>query len=269
MTAPYVFSPLIVLALAVGWWIRNKLSGAQIVVLEERLRLAKDRDQDVQRAREKLEEEVGDLKSQIAAGAPKEQLAPFSAKVDAALGEFKSANTALNAAITQGTGYLAMTDVERLRKREQWLREEIRAMRKLIQGQSQWGITVLAVLELNLYYIRKDAHAYLVAQHRIAENQLLPFSRWAIGTVFLAVLASLFVSIQRRFVAHHQFYRRELASMNGGYSGIIETPQPGGAGWNTIVPFIMMFTLPVLDLANWAFFYVGQVILDVNFSIPW
>ena len=162
-----------------------------------------------------------------------------------------------------------IVDADKLKAREQWLREEIRSTRGLMQRQAQWGITVLAAIALNLYYIRKDAHAYLVAQKQIAENELLPFSRWVIGTIFLCVLATLFLSIQRRFIKHHQAYRRELCDMRGGYSGIREPLEAGGVKWTTVVPFALMFTLPLLDLVLWFVFYVGEAVLNVRIAIPW
>lgn len=114
MTAPYVLLPLMVLALLIGWWIGNKLASARveglngtvdnlkanIAVLEARLELAADREKDVQRARAELEKQVQELKAQVGAGAPNEKIRAITARVDAAIGEFTTANTALSTAIT-------------------------------------------------------------------------------------------------------------------------------------------------------------------------
>jgi chromosome segregation ATPase len=133
ITAPYIILPLMVLSLVAGWWIGNKLASAgisglngtisnlnaRIGVLEERLRFAAEREQDVQRARETLEKQVEELKAQIAAGAQKEELAPISARVDAALGEFRAANTALSAiiGIHQPQSVTLTTNVNRANKK--------------------------------------------------------------------------------------------------------------------------------------------------------
>src|SRR4051794_28702830 len=58
MSAPYVFMPLIALALMLGWWIGSKLAGARVEVLEERLKLAVDQERYVQHARTELEKQT-------------------------------------------------------------------------------------------------------------------------------------------------------------------------------------------------------------------
>src|ERR1700685_3800245 len=104
---------------------------------------------------------------------------------------------------------------EQLKLREQWLREELRALRTVLVSQMQWGITVLTAAGLNLYYIRKDVKAHLVSQHFLKEGELLPFFRWFVGTIFLCILAGVFASSMRRIVRHHQQYRTQLQAMDG------------------------------------------------------
>jgi hypothetical protein len=114
ISAPYLAMPLMVMALMVGWWIGNRLAGARleglsgsidnfkanIEALKQRLDLAIDREADVQRARTELEQQVLELKAQIAVGAPNEKLAAASAKVGVAITEFSTANDALTIALT-------------------------------------------------------------------------------------------------------------------------------------------------------------------------
>ena len=71
----------------------------RVGVLEERLRLWKEREEDVrqkldesEKKRDELEKRIQELEAQIAAGAPEEELAETSAKVDTAYRDFVTAN---------------------------------------------------------------------------------------------------------------------------------------------------------------------------------
>jgi hypothetical protein len=157
-------------------------------------------------------------------------------------------------------------EVERFRLKEQWLREELRASRTQLLGQMQWGITVLAAVGINLYYIRKDVHAHLVQQAVITPQEILPFTRWFLGTFFLLVLAWVFTALAKRLSSHHGVYRQQLIDMDGGYSGIRErVPR---ASFLYRAPFIMFFSIPAIDLLTWALFYAGER-LRINILIPW
>jgi hypothetical protein len=113
ITAPYIIFPLIVVGLIIGWWIGSRLGGAGISglnatignlntrneVLEERLRLAADRERDVREKMASLEREFQQWKAQVAADAPRETLAPLTGNVNSAFEQLKTANTALGAAL--------------------------------------------------------------------------------------------------------------------------------------------------------------------------
>lgn len=157
---------------------------------------------------------------------------------------------------------------DQLKTREQWIREELRAVRTLLQSQMQWGITVLAAVGLNLYYIRKDAKIHLVEQKVLQANELLPFFRWIIGTVFLVVLAAVFASAMRRVSLHHWAYRTQLRDMNGGYSGIVERIPVANNRFLNSTPYILFFAIPALDFFIWCLFYAGEK-LQIQFLIPW
>jgi hypothetical protein len=148
--------------------------------------------------------------------------------------------------------------------REQWLREELRASRTLITSLMQWGLTVLAAVALNLYYIRKDVHTHLVSSNIIQANEILPITRWLLGTAFLTLLAAVFTSYGNRFSAHHGHYRQLLLDMNGGYSGIKERVPRARLLYHA--PLMIFFCIPLLDLAVWFLFYAGE---KLNFSISW
>jgi hypothetical protein len=156
---------------------------------------------------------------------------------------------------------------DQLKTKEQWLREELRATRTLIHNQMQWGVTVLTAAALNLYYIRKDAKAHLVEQKLLLPNELLPFFRWIIGTVFLLVVASVFASTMRRVALHLQAYRKQLRAMEPSYSGIVETIPVGNNRFLNNTPYVLFFAIPALDLTIWTLFYAGEK-LQISFLIP-
>jgi hypothetical protein len=144
-------------------------------------------------------------------------------------------------------------DEEKLKCKEQWLRDELRAARTLLVSQMQWGITVLAAVEINLYYIRRDAKAYLIEQNIINTNESFPLVRWLVGTSFLLVLAFVFSRVMKRASDHHRAYRTQLVNLNGGYSGIEETIKVGDRVLN-MSPSIMFFSMPAFDFILWFIF---------------
>src|SRR4051812_23862030 len=97
-----------------------------------------------------------------------------------------------------------------LKTKEDWLRQELRASRTLFASQLQWGVTVLAAVELNLYYVRRDVARYLIELGALKPNELLPITRWLIGTTFLLMLAGIFARYTKRTIRHHVDYRQQL-----------------------------------------------------------
>jgi septal ring factor EnvC (AmiA/AmiB activator) len=106
--APHIVLPLMFAAAVAAWWFKSKTTQSLIDekterggVLEERLRLWKEREEDVrqkldesEKKRDELEKRIQELEAQIAAGAPEEELAETSAKVDTAYRDFVTANNA-------------------------------------------------------------------------------------------------------------------------------------------------------------------------------
>jgi hypothetical protein len=128
---------------------------------------------------------------------------------------------------------------------------------------AQWGATVLAAAELNLYYIRRDVTKHLVEMKRLQPAELLPLGRWLVGTVFLIVVASVFAGYMRRLASRHRIYRQQLDAAPN-YSGIREIVKPGG----TIhyLHYWLFFVFPAFDVVLWALFFVGE---RLSVSIPW
>jgi hypothetical protein len=109
---------LLVAAFTIAWKLKGAIDDGQIKerdakidTLNERLLFAGEREQAVQKAREELEKQVQELKRQVTAGAPKETLAPITARVDTALGDFRSANNELQKALVMIDGRPAEYEV--------------------------------------------------------------------------------------------------------------------------------------------------------------
>ncbi|WP_143271689.1 hypothetical protein [Bradyrhizobium mercantei] len=146
-SAPYVLMPLVALALMVGWWIGNKLAGARveglngtienlkshIELLESRFNFATAREGDVHRARNELEKQLLELRSEVATGVSAEKLAATSAKVDAAVTELSTANDSLAIALTsEGSELEFYTQLEqRLPGQTERLKEFVGSLKPL------------------------------------------------------------------------------------------------------------------------------------------
>jgi len=103
-SAPWVILPLVVLGAVVAWWFRGKIDDGETRALRAQLDLAKARESDAKEKQAEFEKQLQYLRSKTAAGAPKEELAIISARVDTALGEFKAANNAVNYVLTAEPG---------------------------------------------------------------------------------------------------------------------------------------------------------------------
>jgi hypothetical protein len=153
---------------------------------------------------------------------------------------------------------------EQAKVKEEWLREELRAVRTRMLGLLQWGVTVLAAAELNLYYIRRDATKHLVEQRVLQPNELLPFLRWFTGTLLLIILACVFSTYMRRQVHRLIAYRKQLLGMNPSYSGIVEDLPTGGT--ISRLHYLLFFIFPCFDLFVWLMFFAGK---KFQINIPW
>jgi hypothetical protein len=152
---------------------------------------------------------------------------------------------------------------EKLKIKEQWLREEIRADRTLMTSVLQWGVAVLAAVQLNLYGIRHDAAAHMVTAGVLRAGEILPLFRWVIGTLFLTMLAAIFSGYMTRAAHRHRNNRKQLVAMSPNYSGIKEDIPAGGSihYWH----YALFFLFPAFDLFMWCWFYVGEITIHV----PW
>jgi len=152
-------------------------------------------------------------------------------------------------------------EMERSKLREEWLREEIRAVRTLAFTLIQWGVTVLTAVETSLYYLRRDVTEHLVASHRILPGELIPWPRWLLGTLFLLFLAYIFSNLLNYLNKKLVSYREQLIA-GPSYSGIVEV-QPAKTKWS-LAPHLLFYAFPLIDLALYFGFSVAK-----SFNIPW
>jgi hypothetical protein len=104
--------------------------------------------------------------------------------------------------------------MERRKITEQWLREELRASRVLRQNTIQWGVTVIAAVELNLYYVRRDIvqNGGLKALME-PDAGLFGIPRWFVGTSFIALLCVIFSILVSRFMNRTRLYAKQLGTI--------------------------------------------------------
>jgi hypothetical protein len=106
--APHIVGPLLIAACGAGWWLKAAIAKGQIKARDERLSLAAERVAFANEKEVEVTKQFELLKKKTAAGAPKEELAAISAKVDTSLGEFKTANTAAAHVLRAESGSFAV-----------------------------------------------------------------------------------------------------------------------------------------------------------------
>ena len=149
---------------------------------------------------------------------------------------------------------------DRLRAREDWLRQELRACRTLMTTLLQWGTTVMVAVELNLYYIRRGVIQHLLDTGTMHKGDVLPFLRWGLGTGLLCILALVFSSYIGRIAKHHRAYRAQLQE-EPSYSGIDEKSIPIG-GRISWLHHHLFWAFPIFDGCAWLLFF-GILHVDI------
>ena len=150
---------------------------------------------------------------------------------------------------------------ERLRVKEQWLREEIRANRTLMLSLFQWGLAVLAAIETCLYYVRRDVSNNLALHGALPPYGTVPPGRWFVGTTILIIVAAIFCSMAKYMINRHVAYRTQLLTLSPSFSGIREGPTGGRINR---YHYLLFFTFPVMDSVLWFYFR-----LTGSITIPW
>jgi hypothetical protein len=102
MSAPYIMFPIIAIAVWVSWWLRGTTSKGEIAglngrvtVFEDRLRLAAEKAESADRAKNEVEKQFQAYKAEVGNGAP----AATTAKVEAAIDKLATAINAVSDAL--------------------------------------------------------------------------------------------------------------------------------------------------------------------------
>lgn len=150
---------------------------------------------------------------------------------------------------------------ERLRIKEQWLREEIRANRTLMLALFQWGLAVLVGMGTILYYVRRDVANNLALHHSLPPDGTVPPVRWFVGTAIMLMVSLIFCSMSKYLIKRQVTYRTQLIEMKPSFSGIIEGPTGGRINR---YHYWLFLAFPFLDAVLWFYFR-----LACSFTIPW
>ena len=117
LSAPYIITPLIVVAGVIGWWLRGIKSGRKIDGLEADSKLADKRaawaielkDEAIKAI--EAERQFKDSRADIIASSGNDSLAERLVKVEAAVEKLSVANNAARSAIGIAVGTLAATEI--------------------------------------------------------------------------------------------------------------------------------------------------------------
>lgn len=135
------------------------------------------------------------------------------------------------------------------------LRKEIRSLHVVMTRVFQVGVGFLIAANAALFYIRKDVVEKLISLGKLGPGQLLPLDRFLIGTIFLAMIAMLFVFVSRRLAKRYIFYREQLIpkSING--SQIDELPSHPKM---LLYVSLLYFAFPLFDILLYG--YLGVLV---------
>jgi hypothetical protein len=169
--------------------------------------------------------------------------------------------TANGAGSRSQTGSQRRTQKGRLKIKEQWLREELRANRTLMLGLFQWGLAVLTGMETVIYYVRRDVASNLALHNALPPNGTVPPTRWLVGTAILTMVAIIFCLMSKYLVARQVAYRGQLVGMKHSFSGIIEGPMKAGINK---YHYWLFLAFPAMDVMLLFYFR-----LTSSITIPW
>jgi hypothetical protein len=136
--------------------------------------------------------------------------------------------------------------------KEQYLREEVRAIQAHIVNLLRWGVTVLVSMQTVLFFVRRDVATTMAANPITANVMQIPLRRYLLGTLFLMLLAVIFYRLTMYALTRLAHYRAQL--MIDAVSGIQDLPgRPGAQKWI----FFLYFVFPLTDLLFRAYLTFG------------
>ena len=143
---------------------------------------------------------------------------------------------------------LSALEIEILKTKELWLREEVRRGRDIMMNLLRWGVTVLTGAEAGLFILRR----HLQTSGVVDCTKPFPFNRWIVGTCMLAFLATFFCVLLTYTQQTHVNYRKQLVALDPSYSGIKE--RAVGNRWLPRITRWLLFAFPIADLCLWLYF---------------
>jgi len=107
-----------------------------------------------------------------------------------------------------------LNDAEKLARREEILWEELRNVRDLMFRILQWGVTVLASLQMAILFLRKEIKESMVGSGSLKAYDSLPIERYFIGTVFLLVVSLICCYLVARAANRYRSIKEQLMETN-------------------------------------------------------
>jgi len=129
---------------------------------------------------------------------------------------------------------------------EQIIRSEMQSLRSVGFNLCQTGIAICVAVEIVLVFIRRHSYERLAGA---GEAGFVPWGRFLIGTLFLAIIASIFTVLVLFVRDRYAFYNNLL---RGKGEGGVVVPPPSKAGALGVAA--IFFAFPVADLLLRAFY---------------
>lgn len=129
---------------------------------------------------------------------------------------------------------------------EQIIRSEMQSLRSVGFNLCQTGVAICVAVEIILVFIRRHSYERLAGAN---EGAYVPWGRFLLGTLFLAIIASIFTGLVLFVRDRYAFYNNLL---RGQSEGSVPVPPPGKVGVLGVAA--IFFAFPVADLLLRALF---------------
>jgi hypothetical protein len=107
------------------------------------------------------------------------------------------------------------------KSKEEMLREEVRFYADMQQKYMQWGLTLLISLQTAIFFVRHDLIQQYVDSGVLKKGEELPYYRYLVGTVFIALCSYVLWRLTNRVNAQYRHYKDQLVKNNTSGSAII------------------------------------------------
>jgi hypothetical protein len=128
---------------------------------------------------------------------------------------------------------------------EEIVRDELKSLRDLSLRLAQWGVTVLAALQMVLYYVRNDVYARLLEAKAIQPGDLLPAGYYFTGTIFLVIVATIFTLFLYLLTNSYRYYRGLLGNE---VSTTVAVPASRLSKVTRYLILLLFYVFPLIDI---------------------